>query len=197
MSTAIEERDLRAGVTTLCLAIFLVIAAGTARSQSGENCRAEAYRQFDFLLGHWEVLDAKGNRLGENRIEKILGGCAIAENWSGRGHHRGRGYSAYDARRQLWNHSWIDNSGLLMVLEGGIHDGAMIMTGRLQYDLQARERHRVVWQPLGNGHLQRTWQVSGDGGVSWQTAAELLYRPLAGKHASGSDDSQAGRDTQS
>lgn len=157
--------------------VFLVSAflPGPVWSQESDKCGDDAHRQFDFLLGHWEVRDRKGNKLGENRIEKSLGGCVIREAWSGRGNHIGHGISIYDRRRQLWHQTWVDNSGFLMVLEGELQGGVMVMNGRLQYDLQGREKHRVSWKPLDPDRLQRLWEMSRDGGNSWRTAAELIY----------------------
>src|SRR5262249_46376888 len=43
------------------------------------------WRQFDFWVGTWDVYDRSGNRVGESRIERILGDCVVLENWKGTG----------------------------------------------------------------------------------------------------------------
>jgi hypothetical protein len=51
-----------------------------------------AYATLDFWLGEWDVW-AEGERVGENRIEKILKGCAIVEHWRDARGGRGRASS--------------------------------------------------------------------------------------------------------
>lgn len=45
--------------------------------------------QFDFWVGEWDVI-VKGKPAGVNRIEKILNGCVLQENWKGPGEERAR-----------------------------------------------------------------------------------------------------------
>src|ERR1700739_35981 len=41
------------------------------------------YRQFDFWIGEWSVVTAKGEMpAGDSRIELALGDCVIVENWT-------------------------------------------------------------------------------------------------------------------
>src|SRR5262245_30372918 len=50
----------------------------------GHPCRKGPHaREFDFWLGEWEVRNPKGRVVGHSRIEAILGGCVILEDWSG------------------------------------------------------------------------------------------------------------------
>jgi hypothetical protein len=46
------------------------------------GCKDDASRQFDFWVGHWRVTE-HGKLAGDNRIEPILDGCALLENWTG------------------------------------------------------------------------------------------------------------------
>src|SRR5215470_7613228 len=46
-------------------------------------CKHDAKnREFDFWIGDWDVVDAKGNRLGQSHVELMLGDCVLLENWS-------------------------------------------------------------------------------------------------------------------
>lgn len=173
-------------LSNLCVLVgtLALAAAGAATAQTESRCSDIVYRQLDFLLGHWEVRDSKGNKLGENQIEKTLDGCALSENWTGANNHIGRSYTMYDNRRQVWHQTWVDNSGFLMVMEGGLYDNQILLRGRLQYDLQNREQHRVIWRANNLGkakQLQRSWEVSRDSGNTWQLATLLYYSKIADK----------------
>ncbi|MGZ3445268.1 MAG: hypothetical protein ACXWLG_06895, partial [Myxococcaceae bacterium] len=53
-----------------------------ATSLKGPPCSTAGHRQFDFWVGDWEVQTPKGTAAGENKVEKILDGCALRESWT-------------------------------------------------------------------------------------------------------------------
>ena len=85
--------------TTLLLASF--IASGAEQKQV--PCSTEEYSQFDFWIGEWEVFDPKGKKVGENTIEKILGGCSLQESWRGASGNVGHSYNIYDRSQKQWH----------------------------------------------------------------------------------------------
>ena len=66
--------------------VSALLVAGTqtvsAEKPPEPGCKDSAARQFDFWVGHWRVTE-HGKPAGENRIERILDGCALLENWTG------------------------------------------------------------------------------------------------------------------
>ena len=103
--------------------------AATAGGQAG-RCTGEAYRSFDFWLGEWEVRVPSGQVAGRNRITAILNGCAIKEEWSGTQGSIGTSYTMWDAASRRWHQTWVDNQGLLLLLDGGISGGKMVLRGQ-------------------------------------------------------------------
>jgi hypothetical protein len=93
-------------------------------------CAASEYRQFDFWVGNWDVNGPRGRFVGTNVVERELDGCVVEENWTNPAGYRGRSMNTYDASTGRWNQMWVDNAGQPLFLEGGLVDGAMIMTGR-------------------------------------------------------------------
>jgi hypothetical protein len=87
--------SLAAAVLATSLAPELGTAADTAPRP--KSCQEQTYRQFDFWIGHWDVLLPDGAKAGENRIEPIAGGCALQESWSGRGGFSGTSLNSFDA----------------------------------------------------------------------------------------------------
>ena len=63
-----------------------------------------------------------GKLAGRNRIEREYGGCVLHERYdTGRG-YTGESLNAFDQLRGTWHQTWVDSSGLLLLIEGGLVD---------------------------------------------------------------------------
>lgn len=139
------------------------------------GCAAPEHRQFDFWIGDWEVRNPQGRIVGHNRITRILGGCALREEWtSADGRSLGVSHNAYDPADQRWHQDWIDNSPAQLHLTGGLTDGAMVMEQRSSTSIQ-----RITWTPLPKGRVRQHWQASKDGGNTWTTSFDGTYSTRA------------------
>ncbi len=146
-------------------------------AQQTAPCAGDEYRQFDFWIGEWEVTNPQGQRAGKNTIRAILGGCVLYESWEGAGPSRGHSHNIYDRGRGVWHQSWVDNSGLLLQLDGGLEDGKMVLSGRTETPNGATF-HRITWSvedDEGN-EVRQLWQSSTDGGATWTVAFDGTYR---------------------
>jgi tetratricopeptide (TPR) repeat protein len=76
-----------------------VVAATTANATPCEH--ATENRQFDFWIGEWNVETTAGQPAGTSKVERILNGCALLENWSGGGD--GKSLNIYNANRNVWS----------------------------------------------------------------------------------------------
>jgi hypothetical protein len=123
---------------------------------------------FDFWIGEWEVHDPEGRRVGTNSVRPLFGTGAIAEHWRGAGGVEGHSLNAYDAGRDCWHQTWVDSQGGLLLLEGGLVNGAMVLEGA-DGDL----RQRITWSVEGEG-VQQVWETSVDG-ETWETAFDGRY----------------------
>jgi hypothetical protein len=149
---------------------------GTAPSTS-QPCEKAAARQFDFWLGEWDVYEANGKKAGENRISKILGGCAIQENWSGTDGTTGTSLNSYVVDQKNWHQTWVDNSGSLLQLDGELRDGKMVLAGVAPSRDKPGHmtRHRITWEPMARGNVRQLWEASEDGGNAWRTVFDGTY----------------------
>ena len=137
-------------------------------------CESEKHRQFDFWIGEWDVT-ANGKPAGRNRIEIRHGGCALAEHWvSTRSDFSGSSLNAYDQATDRWHQTWVDATGTLLELDGGLEDGRMVMSGSRPGEDGATVIHRITWTPNEDGSVRQHWQTSSDGN-SWSTAFDGLY----------------------
>ena len=83
-------------LATLLAVAGLSIATTSDGCHTPPACSAVESHQFDFWIGDWNVVDPHGKVVGHNRIESILGGCALAEHWDSASGIHGVSYNAYD-----------------------------------------------------------------------------------------------------
>ena len=143
------------------------------------TCPDDAYRQFDFWIGDWDV-SSNDQPAGTNSIQPILGGCALQENWQGTGVGglSGKSFNIYDQANDRWHQTWVDSSGTLLELNGGLINGAMMMEGkRPKRDGSGMAHHRITWTPNEDGSVRQYWEASGDSGATWSVLFDGLYVP--------------------
>ncbi|MBA2459979.1 MAG: hypothetical protein H0V43_13625 [Gemmatimonadales bacterium] len=150
-------------------------ALGQASSPRANPCGAPEHRQFDFWIGQWEVQLPDGSKAGTNRIEPILGGCALRESWSGMAGGTGHSYNVYDRSRKLWHQTWVDSRGNLLQLEGGFVGGRMTLQGKSRHSTGAPVLNRIVWWMTAPGRVRQLWETSQDGGTTWTVAFDGRY----------------------
>lgn len=130
---------------------------------------------FDFWLGEWDVHDAEGAHVGRSSITPVFGTGALAEHWRGDGGVEGRSLSSWDPERGCWHQTWLDSTGGILLLDGGVEDGAMVLVG-----IDADARQRITWTaetPSGLGAgVRQLWETSKDDGTTWSVAFDGRYR---------------------
>lgn len=171
-------------VSNLILPAVVALALGpcsgaTAQTPSPEAspCATAPYRQFDFWVGDWEVRNPAGKVVGHNRIENAHGGCALIEHWASVNGVTGTSVNLYDRDRRGWHQTWVDSSGGLLELDGGVEGGAMVLAGDAP-DAKAPSkvaRQKITWTPQPDGRVRQLWESSIDGGKTWTTAFDGLY----------------------
>jgi dihydroorotase/N-acyl-D-amino-acid deacylase len=159
------------------LATSLLLGAAQPLVGQAPPCASEAHRAFDFWLGRWEVLGPDGQLVGYNTIQPILNGCVIHERYTTPSGYEGESVNIYDASRGVWHQSWVDNGGLLLLLEGGMQQDRMVMQGETVDAQGAPTLNRITWSLVDGdpGRLRQHWETSADGGATWTTAFDGLY----------------------
>jgi hypothetical protein len=141
-------------------------------------CAAPQYREFDFWLGEWDLVGADGSKSAEDKVVKVLGGCALLENWNAK---RGEGMSisAYDPATRRWHQTLVDDSGAVLHLEGEVVDGKMVLIGRRpsQREKGVTITHRITWSSMSDHHVRQFWEASTNGGRTWRPVFEGYYVP--------------------
>lgn len=159
------------------VAFLLALAVQSGAAQpAATGCPAAQHRQFDFWVGTWEVIRPNGQRAGTNRIEGILGGCALYESWEGASGSRGHSLSAWDPGDNKWHQTWVDNEGTVLMISGGLVNGEMIMEGERRLPDGSQTLERITWTPNADSTVRQFWQSSRDRGMRWTTVFDGTYR---------------------
>ncbi len=150
---------------------------GTVAGESDKPapCAASVHHEFDFWIGEWSVTE-NGWPAGTNRIDRLLDGCALFENWVGVEGSRGHSLTVYDRKRDLWQQTWVDASPGVLNLTGHFTDGHMVLSGKSNDPKTHKQRlDRITWTPNADGTLRQLWDQSLDGGRSWTIVFDGIY----------------------
>jgi hypothetical protein len=157
-----------------CHLIAACLAAANPVAAETGPCSTPAHRIFDFWLGEWQVQRPDGTIAGINRIEVKHDGCVLREQYTGSGGYSGESLNIYDPARGVWHQTWVDSSGLLLLLEGGMRGGSMILEGQTIGDDGESIRQRITWTPNADGTIRQLWE-STDAEGQWGTVFDGLY----------------------
>jgi len=159
----------------LLRAIALLLgAAALVPAVAAASCEAPAHRAFDFWLGEWEVRTPDGKLAGNNRIAREYDGCVLHEHYTtGRG-YSGESLNIFDTTRKVWHQSWVDTDGTLLLLEGGLRDGKMVLEGQTSNPDSPPTKHRITWSSNPDGSVRQLWE-STDAKGQWTVAFDGKY----------------------
>ena len=143
------------------------------------SCVAPEYRQFDFWVGDWDVFEGTSpTPVARAHVDLILDSCVLREDYQNNSGLKGQSFSIYDASRKMWHQSWMTNRGNVLVIEGSLNAGEMVLSGADWTADGSERRVRGVWKPVKNG-VRETAVVSFDGGKTWKPWFDLVFRPHA------------------
>jgi hypothetical protein len=126
---------------------------------------AEA-RQFDFWLGNWNLTVGNANVPSQITSFGVGEGIAILENYS---NGFGTSVSVYNTREQKWYQTWFDQDQLLIEASGEFRDGKMVLTGKhTETGTGNIFAGRLSWFNITGNRYDFLYEISGNGGQSWQ-----------------------------
>ncbi len=162
--------------------VLLLLFAASAIAQSPPKSCADLpyYSLLDFWVGEWDVYVGE-EKVGDNRIEKILQGCAVMEHWKGSGGGEGKSLFFVDEAgtwKQIWVTQWATNPG--GVKEKSMVDAdvenAIRFLGELQHPDVGTWFDSTTLTSLDNGDVRQVIEVSKDNGASWEITFDAVYR---------------------
>jgi len=140
-------------------------------------CRAAQYHQFDFFLGDWDTYNAGAPTkvVARNHVTPMLDGCAVREVYQEPSGYSGESFSIYDATRHLWHQSWATNRGVLLLLDGKLDRGRMVLTATEHSANGPSTLLRGIWLPDADS-VRETADRSADGGKTWKPVFDIVFR---------------------
>ena len=161
---------------TLYLLIVLFLTASMNTSAQSSACQSPAHRAMDYWVGDWTVKNPQGQVVGENRIEIILGGCALLENWTGASASRGRSLNYYNAKDEVWEQKWIDNFGQPLEFKGEVINSSIAYKGQsYSRQLEKDVMNEMTISKISDNEVRQIWKISSDEGETWQVVFDGTY----------------------
>jgi hypothetical protein len=166
-------------------ALLTALAAGAGHSQGSSaatgpsaRCAGPEFRQFDFWLGDWDTYEVADTSkvVARNRVTSILGGCVLREAYEQNDGLVGESYSLWDEARGVWHQSWVTNRGTLLLLDGRLDHGRMVLTGSEKATDGTASLLRGIWWVEGRDVRERA-ERSTDGGKTWVPVFDIVFRP--------------------
>ena len=155
-------------------ALALGVALAASAQTPAPPCSAPEAKQFDFWIGDWDVFTPDGKLAGTNRIARLYG-CVLHESWQNP-KVQGQSFNVFDADRGVWHQTWVDSTGSLLVIEGALRSGAMVLSdATLPGKRDAKQVNEITWTPNADGSVRQHWRVSADGGKTWTTSFDGKY----------------------
>jgi hypothetical protein len=161
---------------------FLLAALLTATTAQAQQpapqpaCTAAEHKQFDFWIGEWNVFNAQGQQIGSNRISRIAGSCGLLEEWRAANGGDGKSVNFFDTADHQWHQIWVGADGTVLRIAGGLKESAMQLLGADRKTARGIVRDRITWTPQKDGAVEQRWDISIDGGATWQTSFLGTYR---------------------
>ncbi|MDZ7714951.1 MAG: hypothetical protein U5J95_01940 [Balneolaceae bacterium] len=168
-------------------AVYLLIVllslnlASRGQSLSIDDLPPQNY--FDFWIGTWELTwEAPDGSMesGTNKIEKILEGKVIQENFEaieGRFEgYAGKSWSVYSSRNKEWKQTWVDSNGGYIDFTGEFSGGKRIfITDRITPQGKSIMQ-RMVFYNIKQNSFTWDWELSTDKGKSWTLQWRIEYK---------------------
>jgi tetratricopeptide (TPR) repeat protein len=141
-------------------------------------CESDAnFRRFDFWVGDWDVQQTGVPRApvgAQSRVERILDGCVILENWSpGAGGPSGKSFNTYNRVTKKWEQYWVDATGRITHYFGEFRED-----GNLYYEADqfgSGNKVRMTFFNQGPDQVRQLGHLSNDGGKTWTVSFDLTY----------------------
>lgn len=165
----------------LILIMFGFISQHSLQSQNAATPKSpcltnDAYRQFDFWIGEWDVYQ-NGTLAGKSKIEIILDSCIISENWySASSGYKGKSYNYYDPVTGSWHQTWVDNFGGGLEFQGKKDKEKLEFKG-VSVDKEGEKTYyRMTYFLRKDKNVRQLWEQSTDQ-EKWTNLFDGLYIP--------------------
>jgi hypothetical protein len=160
-------------ICIFCMAAATGCVAVAPDQPKAKPCSTPEYHQVDFWIGDWDAFDVDNPStvVARTRVDLILDGCVLREDYQGTDGHKGQSFTIYDNTRNVWHQTWVTNQGELLEIEGQFANGEMALGGKNQQGQMVRG----MWKSVTGG-VREIAVKSGDGGETWNPWFDIVFR---------------------
>ena len=151
---------------------LIAVCAGSQAPTVVESrpCKdAPEFRGMDFWVGDWEVETAQGKPAGKSKIELVLDGCIVLENWTGQNGYAGKSFNLFHRDSSKWEQLWAR-------YEGDAKEGNIYYRTESVGPDGTKTLSRMTFFPKGPDQVRQLGEKSTDGGATWTIEYDLLYK---------------------
>jgi len=166
------------GIGFLTAATVSTAPSHATGPKSPPTCNLPEYRQLDFWVGDWDVFDMPATgapAAAHATITSLLDKCVVHELYEGTNGAHGESFSIYDRTRGVWHQTWVTNRGALLIIEGTLQKGRVVLSGQQLTDDHKRHDVRATWWPEKDT-VRELGESSDDGGKTWKTDFDLVFK---------------------
>jgi hypothetical protein len=137
----------------------------------------------DLWVGKGCVVDDKGAALGSNRIEKVLKGCVLLEQWRDADDSEDRSLLYANANTQLWRQVWVADDTRYVnginekTLVSAPGDPAVRFQGMIVTQTQGVILDRAMLIAPPDCRVRQTIEISPDAGTTRTVGFNALHEP--------------------
>lgn len=136
----------------------------------------EKLNEFAFWIGEWNVYSTLGNKVGENKIERILSDCIIFENWTSSTGRTGKSFNTINNNTGFWEQTWVDDFGTVTEYKRGLFSNGALSFFAEGKDISGNPQYQKLTFFKNNDGTVRQLGESSTDNISWTTSYDLLYR---------------------
>ena len=136
----------------------------------------ENARRFDFWVGEWSVRSAYGQPVGESSIQRVSGGCAVLENWTGGTGGTGKSLNFYNKDARQWQQYWVGQGNDQVQFTTSEWRGpTLTFHAAVAQPDGTRLLRRLSFTPVARDTVRQFAERSTDGGATWTTDYDFYY----------------------
>ncbi|MEM0942029.1 MAG: hypothetical protein AAF600_16435 [Bacteroidota bacterium] len=163
--------------------LFIFIAFGST-GQSLKLSELDSSEYFDFWEGMWSATWEEGDTLGKgiNELTWIMGRKVLQENFrilkgQSKG-FMGGSLSVFQPQTRTWRQAWADNQGGYYDFIGDFDGDKRIFKTHPREINNQKIVQRMVFYDIKNDSFTWDWELSRDGGKTWNLSWRIHYERM-------------------
>ncbi|MCF7808268.1 MAG: hypothetical protein K9M49_04575 [Candidatus Marinimicrobia bacterium] len=132
-------------------------------------------RAFDFWVGEWTVYYPNKQKVGDSKIEKILKGAVILENWTGVSGVTGKSFNHYHIDSGKWVQYWVDQASGRIHYEGNFDPDLKAL---VYYEVNRESNtllKRLTFYDLAPDSVRQHSEIRSSENDPWATEYDFTY----------------------